>query len=198
MIHHNAPGRGPTPSERPTARTALFVVTAIAVICAAVAAGMLWKAGAEADREFAAHHHRVTATTTERAVGRPLDSGYGTQPDSLASAVWEYPDNVRRSGTIDVPSRTPEGRAVTIWVDDTGGPSRAPGGTAERALASVFGGGVAAGVVGASGAAAVALVRRRSQSRGLAAWEREWEVVEPVWSGRTHRGRSPGGDEGDG
>ncbi|MFE5481019.1 hypothetical protein [Streptomyces sp. NPDC056527] len=197
MLHHEPSGSGATPPARgPHARAALIFVTMIAVICGAVAAGVLWKASAEADRELAAHRHRVTATTTDRAVDPSSATRYGAQPHSLASAAWEYPDDVRRSGTIQVPPQTPAGRALTIWVDDTGRQTRAPGNAAQRAFTSLAGGAAAAGVVGASGAAAVALVRRGTQARSLAAWEREWEQVEPVWSGRLRRGSGPGaGDD---
>ncbi|MGO4633789.1 hypothetical protein AB4225_23120 [Streptomyces sp. 2RAF24] len=194
MLHQES-GSGTTPPRRPARRAALVFVLLIAVICGAVAAGSLWSAGSETDRELAAHRRQVTATTTGRAKDPPAATRYGTKPQAVAPAVWEQPEHVRRSGNIHVPPRTPEGRAVTIWVDDAGSPARPPGSAADRALTSMSGGVAAAGVTGVTGAAVVLLVRRRNEGHRLAAWEREWEQVEPVWSGRLHRGSGAGDDD---
>ncbi|MCX4985011.1 hypothetical protein [Streptomyces sp. NBC_00572] len=194
MLHHE-PGGEATSSRRPARRAALVFVLLIAVICGAVAAGSLWSAGARADRELAAHRHQVTATTTGPAKDPNVATRYGTKPQAVAPAVWEQPEHVRRSGNIHVPTRTPEGRAVTIWVDDAGSPARPPGSAADRALTSMSGGVAAAGVTGVTGAALVLLVRRRTEGHRLAAWEREWEQVEPVWSGRLHRDSGAGDDD---
>ncbi|MFD0367991.1 hypothetical protein [Streptomyces sp. NPDC127114] len=179
----------------PRGRAVLVLVLIIAMFCGAVASGMLWNAGARTDRERAAHRHQVRATTTGPAKETPLVASYGTQPQALAPAVWEQPEHVRRSGTIHVPPRTPPGGIVTIWVDDAGSPARPPGSAADRALTSLTGGTAAAGAVGVTGAGVVFLVRRRSECHRLAAWEREWEQVEPVWSGRLHRESDAGGDD---
>ncbi|MEU8677759.1 hypothetical protein [Streptomyces sp. NPDC048560] len=194
MLHHEpSGGRTFLPTREDFGRTALIFVTTIALICGAVAAGLPWKAGTEADRELTDHRHQVRATTTERAEDPSGAARHGAQPRFLAPAVWEYPDGVRRSGTIQVPPRTPEGRVMTIWVDGAGSPARVPGSVGERAFA---GGAAAAGVVGASGVAVLALAGRRTQARSLAAWEREWEQVEPVWSGRLRRGGGSGAGDG--
>ncbi|XRV55879.1 hypothetical protein ACN9MM_35720 [Streptomyces sp. E-08] len=84
---------------------------------------------------------------------------------------------------------------MTIWVDDAGAPARPPGSAADRAFTSVSGGTAAAGAVGVAGTGVVLLVRRRAEGHRLAAWEREWEQVEPVWSGRPRRGSDAGGDD---
>ncbi|WP_128978456.1 Rv1733c family protein [Streptomyces roseicoloratus] len=196
-MSHESSGRGPiVAGSGPAGRAALILVLATALICGAVAAGILWTAGARADRELAAHRHQVQAITTGRAEDPPVASRQGAKPRSVAPAVWEYPDDVRRSGTVDVPPRTPQGRTLTIWVDDRGSPARPPGSTADLALTALVGGTAVAGAVVASGAGLLTLVRRRCEGRRLAAWEREWEQVEPVWSGRLRRGSGPGsGDE---
>ncbi|MFF9912342.1 hypothetical protein [Streptomyces sp. NPDC013457] len=196
MVHHQGADRGLSlHGSGPAGRSAFALVLVIALICGAVAAGMLWSAGAEADRELAVHRHQVTATTTERAKEQPVAARYGAEPQSVAPAVWEYPRDVRRSGTVSVPPRTPEGHTLTIWVDDSGVPARGPGGAADRSLTSLAGGAAVAGAVGTAGAGVLFLVRRRSEAHSLEAWEQEWEQVEPVWSGRLRRG---GGAPGNG
>ncbi|MFD8971375.1 hypothetical protein [Streptomyces sp. NPDC059593] len=196
MLHHEPSGDGITPPRKPARRAALVFVLMIALICGAVVAGSLWTAGAKADRERAVHSHQVTATTTGPAKAPPVATRFGSKSQAVAPAVWEQPEHVRRSGTINVPPQTPQGRALTIWVDDAGAPTRPPGGVADRAFTSLSGGMAAAGGVGVTGTAVVFLVRRRTEGHRLAAWEREWEQVEPVWSGRLRRGSGAGdGDD---
>lgn len=195
MLYHEPPGSGPLPPRRPARRAALVFVLMISLACGAVAAGILWKAGAKADRELAVHRHQVTATTTGPAKDPPVGARYGTKPQAVAPAVWEQPAHVRRSGTIHVPPQTPQGSAVTIWVNDAGSQLRPPGSAAVRALTSLSGGTAVTGVIAVTGAGVVLLVRRRTEARRLAAWEQEWEQVEPVWSGRLRRGSAPGADD---
>ncbi|MFF0557987.1 hypothetical protein ACH4ZU_24870 [Streptomyces sp. NPDC020472] len=196
MDHHKRSDPRLTPPGRGAGeRAALILVLMISLICGAVAAGALWSTAAEADRELAAHRHQVRATTTGPAEEPPVAARYGSTPRAVAPAVWEQPQNVRRSGTVHVPPRTPPGRTVTIWVDDAGTPARPPGSTADRALTSLSGGSVAAASAGGIGAGALLLVRRRTEARRLAVWEQEWEQVEPVWSGRLRRGSAPGTED---
>ncbi|MFI8320323.1 hypothetical protein [Streptomyces sp. NPDC085529] len=196
MDHHKPSEPRPTPSGRGRGgRAALILVLTISLICGAVAAASLWSAGAKADGELAAHRHQVRATTTGPAKDPPAATRHGSTPRALAPAVWEQPDHVRRSGTVHVPPGTPQGNAVTIWVDDNGTPARPPGSAADRTLTSLSGGSVATASVGAIGAGVLVLVRRRTEARRLAVWEQEWEQVEPVWSGRLHRGKAPGTDD---
>ncbi|MFI9297129.1 Rv1733c family protein [Streptomyces gardneri] len=196
MLYHEPSGSRTTLPRTPARRVALVFVLMIAVICGAVVAGSLWTAGAKADRERAVHSHQVTATTTGPAKDPPVATRFGSKPQAVAPAVWEQPEHVRRSGTINVPPQTPQGRALTIWVDDAGAPTRPPGDVADRAFTSLSGGTAVASLVGATGTAVVFLVRRRTEGHRLAAWEREWEQVEPVWSGRLRRGSGAGdGDD---
>ncbi|MFF6772436.1 hypothetical protein ACFY8W_02620 [Streptomyces sp. NPDC012637] len=196
MSRHEQSDPGLTPSGRNrVGHAALTVVLTIALVCGAVVAVVLWRAAADTDRAVAAHRHQVKATTTGPAKEPPLAARHGGKPQTVAPAVWEYPDDIRRSGTVPVPPRTPQGRGVTIWVDDDGTPAQPPGSAADRALVSLAGGIAVAGAAGAAGQGALSLVRRRAEGRVLGAWEREWEQVEPLWSGRLRRGNAPGADD---
>ncbi|MER8044652.1 hypothetical protein [Streptomyces sp. NPDC094032] len=179
----------------PGGRTALVVVLLMALICGAVAAGLLWTSGSRADRALAAHRHQVTATTTALAKELPVATRYGSHPQAVAPAVWGYPGHVRRTGSVPVPAGSPSGRTVTIWVDDNGVQARPPGSSADRAVVALSGGTATAAAVGAVGAGALLLVRKTVEAHGLAAWEREWEQVEPVWSGRLRRGSGQGTED---
>ncbi|MFB7362562.1 Rv1733c family protein [Streptomyces hydrogenans] len=174
----------------------MIVVLTLALICGAVAAGYLWSFGARADRIRAAHQHQVVATTTGPAREQAALARSGVESPALAPAVWEYPDGVSRSGTVEVPARTPQGRTVTVSVDDKGAPVRPIDGTSGRLLTSVAGGTATAAAVAATGTGALVLLRRRIDGRTLAALEREWEQVEPVWSGRLRRESGPDGGPG--
>ncbi|MEX0172082.1 hypothetical protein [Streptomyces sp. LMG1-1-1.1] len=197
MSHQEQSDPGPTASGsgRTGGRAALTLVLAIALICGAVVAGMLWNTGNRVERSLAAHRHHVQATTTGRAGEPSAAARQGVATSAVAPAVWEYPDHIRRSGSVPVPPRTPQGRTVSIWVDDQGAPTRPPGGTANLALTALTGGTATAAAVGAAGAGVLTLVRRRTEGRRLASWEREWEQVEPIWSGRLRRGSGPGSGE---
>ncbi|MFL9680004.1 MULTISPECIES: hypothetical protein [Streptomyces] len=184
------------PHDGPGRRAAVIVVLTLALLCGAVAAGYLWSFGARADRIRAAHQHQVVATTTGPAREQAALARSGTETRALAPAVWEYPDGVRRSGTVEVPARTPQGRTVTVSVNDSGSPVRPTDGTSGRLLTSVAGGTATAAAVAATGSGALALLRRRTDGRTLAALEREWEQIEPVWSGRLRRGNGPDGGPG--
>ncbi|MFE5792781.1 hypothetical protein ACFQ8C_09405 [Streptomyces sp. NPDC056503] len=193
MTDREQPRTGPRPSHGgPGRRTAVIVVLTLSLICGAIAAVYLWSFGARADRDRAAHLHQVTATTTGPAREQPALVRSGA---AVAPAVWEYPDGVRRSGTVEVPARTAQGRTVTVSVDDTGALVRQTGGSAGLLLTSVAGGTATAGAVAATGAGVLVLFRRRIDGRTLAAVEREWERVEPVWSGRLRKGNDSGADD---
>ncbi|MFD7069664.1 hypothetical protein ACFV97_20820 [Streptomyces sp. NPDC059913] len=169
-------------------RVAVVLVLVVALVCGAVTAGLLWAAGVRAERAYTGRLHRVTATTTGPAEPSVPLAGQEGWPHSVASAVWVSPEGVRRSGTVEVPPRTPEGRAVAVWVDAAGAPARPPDDGTERVLTSFCGGTAAAGTAGAAAAGVLLVMRRRSEARTFAALDREWARVEPVWSGRPRSG----------
>lgn len=181
------------PERRRFGRLALVLAVLAALICGVVSAGAAWSIDARGDRDAAAHRHRTVATTTDRAAIVP-ETRYAGTPIASAPARWEYPDHTSRTGTIHVQPGTPRGRAVAIWVDDAGTYVAQPSlSVSQRALTSLAFGIVAAGLVGLAGSGTVLLVRRRAVRHRLDAWEREWEEVEPVWTGRLRR--EPGHDD---
>ncbi|WP_406090559.1 hypothetical protein [Streptomyces sp. NBC_01013] len=189
----SAPAGGRLTVSKPVRRLAVVLAAVIALICGVMSAGILWSTAARTDRDTAAHRHRTIATTTGRAGIIPA-AQYGATPVSTAPASWQYPDHVPRSGSIRVQAGTPKGDAVAIWVNDAGTyQARSLPSVSQRVFTSVAVGAGAAAVVGLAEAAAVLLARRRAMGRRLVAWEREWEEVEPVWTGRLRR--EPGHDD---
>ncbi|GGY51311.1 Rv1733c family protein [Streptomyces omiyaensis] len=196
MSERDPYGRAPDPSYAdPGRRTAVLLVLLAALVCGVLGGAYLWSFATGVDRARAADLHRVTATTTGRAAQPEAALRLGSDPVAVAPAVWEYPDDVRRTGTVEVPPRTPPGGTVAVWVDDAGALVHRTGGNADRLLVTFAGGVATAGAAGAAGAGVVALVRYCADRRTLAALEREWEQVEPVWTGRLRRGSGPPADD---
>ncbi|MFJ6015879.1 hypothetical protein [Streptomyces sp. NPDC092952] len=169
-------------------RIAVVAVLVVALVCGAVTAGLLWTTGVRADRAYTGRLHRVTATTTGPAEPSVPQAGQDGWPGAAAPAVWAYQKGVHRSGTVEVPPRTPQGHTVPVWVDAAGAPARPPDSGTERVLTSFCGGVAAAGTAGAAAAGVLLVMRRRTEARTFAALDREWARVEPVWSGRPRSG----------
>jgi hypothetical protein len=129
----------------------------------------------------AAHRHPVSATTLAAAPPAPTPS-YNWPAERKVLAQWRYQADQVHTGTISVPAGAAQGTVVRIWVDDTGRLARPPRTADDIAFASIMSGVAAlAGLMPACWCA-YALYRRR---RLAAAWGRDWERVEPLWSGRT-------------
>ncbi|WP_052391135.1 hypothetical protein [Streptomyces sp. NRRL B-24484] len=133
-------------------------------------------------RLIAEHRHQVTATTlapTGDTAGQPL----GT---AQTRATWTVAADTRTE-TVKVPSGTPQGTNVPLWVDDDGAVASPPPADTRIAVSAAT-----CGLITLAGTstvfAGVLLLRRRVlDHRAAAAWESDWERVEPLWSGRTDR-----------
>jgi len=138
---------------------------------------------------------RTTRTGTRRRSGRSTATRSGDHPrrrTTRPSPVTTGPPNARPH-PMALPSgpgphgddlRTggaPPGTVVRIWVDDTGRLARPPRTTDDIALASISEGLAALAGLCRRCWCAYAVYRRR---RVAAAWGRDWERVEPRWSGR--------------
>ncbi|MFD0373786.1 hypothetical protein [Streptomyces sp. NPDC127112] len=89
---------------------------------------------------------------------------------------------------------TRSGDTVHLWVDDNGKAATAPPGAPDLALNAIgLGTGAACAVALAAGVALYAR-QRTVDARSAREWEREWESVEPRWSGRLRPGHGAGDD----
>ncbi|MCX5126916.1 hypothetical protein [Streptomyces sp. NBC_00347] len=185
-------GRRSNELRRPADRTrghwlvgfALFPL--VAVLCA-IAIGMaVWNTQVRAAQAEALLRHRVSATTVGEA-DRALPARLNGARMATARAAWEYPASHRHSGTVLVPAGTPVGGTVTVWVDDAGREAPAPRPDGELASNAIAAGAAGFGVLVLSAGGVVWLRLRRVEARSLAAWDREWDLVEPSWSGRLRR-----------
>ncbi|MFJ5551790.1 hypothetical protein [Streptomyces sp. NPDC093225] len=198
MFHRRTPtGAGPLHRAADRARTrwhAVFVLAcALAVIAGVLAALAVRDADTRTAQEQARHRHRVTATVVAEptVVTAGRSGGFGL----TARAVWRYPAaGAEHAGTITVPFRTHAHDRVPLWVDDGG---RAAAGPASATDIGLNAAGLGACVCAATvlGAGAVVHLRlRRVEAGSLRDWDREWEVVEPLWTGRLRPGPGAGDD----
>ncbi|MEU2832487.1 hypothetical protein ABZ667_28115 [Streptomyces lavendulae] len=192
------PGPENTSLRRPADRTrsrwlvALLLSSLAAVVCGVLAGLAVWDADSRAAQELARHRHPITATTV--SAGEPgTGNRSGDQTGAVAQAVWHYPATAMHTGKISVPLQTRAGEPVQLWVDDAGTVADAPRSGGDRGVSAAFAGVSVASVITLSAGAVVHLRLRLVEVRSLARWESDWEVVEPVWSGRTRSG--PGSDD---
>ena len=182
------------PARRATDRVedlVAWTLTTLALL-AAVAAVML------AVRLYGAGMHRVDVENRERAEVQAVlleSAPYALDVNEHGRAVrrlpvpvparYTTPDGTERQVDAPVLGPLPAGTTVPIWVDRSGTITSAPARSADAvADAAVSGGGVVAGGVVVLGGIWMA-VRACLLRLNTARWAREWEQVEPQWSGRT-------------
>ncbi|MFF7214655.1 hypothetical protein ACFZAU_29635 [Streptomyces sp. NPDC008238] len=164
-------------------RLAASVLMALAVLVSAglgFAVHRAERAQALAER---GHRHLVAGIALE-ATG-PVFHEHGMRSVPPARAGWEYPRGRAHSGRVPVGRPVEAGDRIRIWVDDRGSPAPEP-----RSTAAARGAGLVLGVTSLLLWSAVAwgvhhCVAALALRARLRTWEREWERVEPLWSGRT-------------
>ncbi|MFC8448660.1 hypothetical protein [Kitasatospora sp. NPDC057223] len=181
-----AAGRDPCPPTRPAdvqrsrlvvALTAALLVAFVPALLAALA---VLRAGESEARYEEQHRHRITASTVAEAVEDEADA----MGVFHAQAVWEFPAAVHGAGTVEVPPDTGVGATVGLWVDDRGKPVAPPRPGTEIATSAALSGAGAMAALSGAAVTGYALGCRVINRRTAAAWEQEWEAVEPEWSGR--------------
>jgi hypothetical protein len=151
------------------------VVLALLLLPFALAFGSTTYANASARAESQAHSVRpVTATVVETPAGAPT---------TTRIVRWQLPNGATRTTRITVDrGSTQPGDQVHIWLDAAGHPTDPP---ESEAGAVVLGAGAAllAWLLGVLVIATLHhLALRNLRRRQSAAWQREWELVEPIWS----------------
>ncbi|WP_405650431.1 MULTISPECIES: hypothetical protein [unclassified Streptomyces] len=167
--------------------------TVVAVLCAFAIGVAVWHTETHAAHTQALHRHRVSATTRGEA-HRALPLRFDSTETATARAAWAYPASQRHTATLLVPAGTPVGGKVLVWVDDAGREAPAPRSEGDIASSAVATGTAAFGVLVLSAATVIWLRLRWVEARRLAEWDREWQLVEPRWSGRLRRQRGADDD----
>jgi hypothetical protein len=151
-----------------------------------------------AARLYGAGMHRVEVETHERTQVQAVllepardalaidERGHGVRPMPVSVPVrYTPPDGSERRADAQVLGPLPAGASVPVWVDRAGSVTDEPA----RGVDVV--GTAATGAAGVLAVGAVVLggvwmgVRRLLLRVNTVRWGREWEQVEPLWSGRT-------------
>lgn len=168
----------------------LAVLIAAGVCTALLAAGSVHGEMAERAAGEALDRVPVQAVIIEDG---PLTVGTaGSGAVSSATVRWTGVDGVERTGHAQVTGERRSGATVQVWTGPQGQLVAAPMTTAGARMFAVWTGSV---VAGAWGAVCVGLGRAGFAWTGRRfgrAWEREWEQIEPQWSGRCRRRTDPG------
>jgi hypothetical protein len=134
---------------------------------------------------YAGALERVRAETAERTPARAVLAEPATRlgPQQVR-ATWTGPDGVAVTGQVPVRDQRPAGAEVSVWLDARGHITSPP---MDQGAAAVVGW-IRGVLVALCGWSLLALawtgVRRAVAARNAAAWQRDWERIEPLWSGR--------------
>ncbi|MFE0512223.1 hypothetical protein [Streptomyces sp. NPDC058964] len=163
-------------------RGVLMCVLVLGLPAAALGAGLTaYETSMRTVQAQAAQRHEVTARLTSSVPG---DDRAAKRP---ARIRWTEPNGIARTGTTLVEPGTPKGATVRVWANRDGAIADAPMNPVAAQSNGWFVGAVAALGVVAGVCAARAAMRRALDRRRYAQWDVEWNLVEPLWSGRFHR-----------
>jgi hypothetical protein len=165
-------------------RLATVILLLVAVPIAAIAVGR------EADhlalrqaRAQRAAEHEVTAVLLQRAQATGVPGPDTSVQMTYTLARWQPPGQPPRSGQVLAPAGAPAGSTVTVWIDASGAVAGPPPDHQEIAgdvcMAAIVTTMVAVLLLLES----YALARRVLDRRRLSAWDADWRVTGPRWSG---------------
>ncbi|WP_406164773.1 hypothetical protein [Streptomyces sp. NBC_00996] len=162
-------------------RRVLMLFLVLGLPMAALSAGLTaYESSMRTVHAQAAERHEVTARLASNVLG-------DDRSKQTAQIRWTERNGVVRTGTALVEPGTSKGATVRVWVDRDGTITAAPMNAVTAKANGWFVGGmtalcVVAGFYAARAAMCLALDRRR-----YAQWDVEWDLVEPLWSGRFRR-----------
>jgi hypothetical protein len=173
------------PLRRPIDRAEIMVMAGLAIaflavapLAAAVAADAVHSNGARTAQAQRAEWHQVPAVLLSSTVV----PGDGYQPSVVA--MWTGPNGALRTGMVPAPLVPRVGAKVMVWVNaagwQTGQPLQPSQVQSQMVLAALFAPVILGFVLLCAGQFAHHLLQRQR----LAAWDVEWQSVEPQWSRR--------------
>lgn len=184
--------RGVRPDRNPVRRSSdrleafLFAGSIVAAAAAApfvvpAAADLGHTAAVSAQNAERTTRHEVAAVLVQRAA----DGGDGYAPASevLAQASWHAPDGMPRSGVVTAPAGAPKGSLVRVWTDPEGNLAGPPLDAGQITGQADLAGAAAAGGLALLLLSETMIVRRILDRRRMSAWDADWTVTEPDWTG---------------
>jgi len=127
--------------------------------------------------------HEVTAVLLQQAPAAGVPDPYTSVQMSLALARWQPPGQPSRTGQVLAPAGARAGTTVRVWIDAFGAVTSPP--PDHRAIAGdvCIAALVTCLVTSMLVLGSSALARRALDRRRLSAWDAEWRVTGPRWSG---------------
>ena len=165
-------------------RLATLVMLLAAVPTATLAAGRAADhlALRQAHAQQAADH-KVTAVLLQQAAATGLPDPYTSVQLTLVLARWQPPGQPSRTGQVLAPAGARAGSTVTVWIDASGAVTGPPPDhrmiAGDVCIAAV----VTCLVTSLLVLGSSTLARRALDRRRLRAWDAEWRVTGPRWSG---------------
>jgi hypothetical protein len=175
-------------SDRTEAGLLLLAVACwlIALPIVAAAASIIWSGISDEATVQQQTRTMVTSHLLADAPDYSYNSEYGTPigPTVPVSAEWTGTDGRLHTGSVEAAGGARSGDHQPIWIDKSGGIADPPINTGVAAVLMV-GATVAAWLAwGALLLVSWLAVRWRLNTRRANDWDRQWETIEPVWSGR--------------
>lgn len=128
-------------------------------------------------------NHQVTAVLLRTAPETGIPDPYTSVETTWVPARWQPPGQPPRTGEVLAVAGAHKGSTVRIWIDPSGAVTDPPldhrvvrGDVVMAVTATLLVSGLL--LLGAAG-----LARRMLDRRRLRAWEAEWRVSGPLWSG---------------
>ena len=165
-----------TDQQRDWLRVLVVLGLIVALAVSALVGLASYQRGHAAFLREAASLHKVQATVLKGADPSVVSLGDTVQ------VRWTDVGGTTHQASAVVPSATPVGGRVPLWIDAAGHVSRAP--TDGSSGSGVATGSLTLIVLGVTVGAGGALLRGRLDDTDQRNWEREWQRVEPAW---THR-----------
>jgi hypothetical protein len=157
-----------------------------------VVGGLLAGLGAADVVQRAADRQRAESSAVSAVLAEDADNADDKVPAQAvsdqqvrATVRWTAPDGSTRTDQTLVPSTTPAGGRITVWVDKSGELTTEPLAAGEARLHAAMGGVLATTGAGGVVLCAVWATRTRLDRQRMEQWAAEWERIDTRWGRRT-------------
>ena len=161
-------------------------LSAIFLVCAPLLAvlGGRWahQAGLEEQRAQRAWH-QVAAVALQSAPAQAAEVYASEWDDVGVPARWTIPGGAQHVGEIIAAGGIQAGQEVRIWIDGSGWQTGPPLSARQLTTRAIGAAALASAVLAAALFSTGCLARWQLNRRKLAAWESDWALVEPEWTG---------------
>jgi hypothetical protein len=159
----------------------MLVVLAVAPLGGWLAGSVVYRASAHTEQ--VQRSQRVPSTAVLLTAASPVAVGFAVVPQVPVPARWTAPDGSERTGAVVVAMSAPAGTTVPVWTDSSGNLVDPPRGHDQTMMRAAVAAMVAGFALVMLLAVARAVLRRAFNRRRMVAWDAEWLLVAPRWTG---------------